>query len=154
MAFYYTLWFPLKFFSGQWRFWYDTTILGTWVSILNYFFLLKIDQWNCAESNMIQFLNHSFKVIFSLIWWDLTWYNISCNSDTSCFSRLCFISALISTLTFLLLGIPLPILLLLQHTIRYDMIWCSHSIMLFISYFWQYPEIKQKSSLQPRRVVD
>ena len=33
-------------------------------------------------------------------------------------------------------------------------IWCSHSIMLFISDFWQYPEIKQKSSLQPRRVVD
>ena len=117
---YYTLWFSLKFFSGQWRFWYDTTILGTWVSILNYFFLLKIDQWNCAESNMIQFLTHSSKVIFSLIWWDLTWYFILCNSDTSCFSRLCFISALISTLTFLLLGIPLPILLL-QHTIRYEL---------------------------------
>ena len=76
--------------------------------------------------------------------WDLTWYFILWNSDTSCFSRLCFISALISTLTFLLLGIPLPPPPATHNQIWIEMIiWCSHSIMLFISYFWQYPEINK-----------
>ena len=149
---YYTLWFSLKFFSGQWRFWYDTTILGTWVSILNYFFLLKIDQWNCAESTMIQFLTHSFKVIFSLGPY-LIFHFVKLRYLLLFPALLYFCIDLYSDLSAIRYSLPPPPTTHNQIWIEM-IIWCSHSIMLFISDFWQYPEIKQKSSLQPRRVVD
>ena len=128
-------------FSGQWRFWDDTPVLGTWVSILNYFFLLKIDQWNCAESNMIQFLTHSFKVIFSLGPY-LIFYFMQLRYLLLFPALLYFCIDLYSDLSAIRYSPSNPPPPTTHNQIWIEMIiWCS--IMLFVSDFWQYPEINK-----------